>query len=62
MIINKKTVDIIYYLPLKKGNVRQAGALNFILNLSLEIITKTIIVAKYGAITKNCAGILTPNP
>ena len=47
----EKKVDI--YLPLKKGIVRDAGELNFILNLLLEIIIKTIIVAKYGAILKN---------
>ena len=47
----KKKVDI--YLPLKKGIVREAGALNFILRRLLEIKIKTIIVAKYGAILKN---------
>ena len=47
----KKKVDI--YLPLKKGIVRDAGALNFILRRLLEIIIKTIIGAKYGAILKN---------
>ena len=31
-------------------------------SLLLEISTKTTIVAIYGAITKNCAGILTPKP
>ena len=35
--------------------VKQAGALSLILNLLLEIITKTIIVAKYGDILKNGA-------
>ena len=35
--------------------VKQAGALNLILNLLLEIITNTIIVAKYGDILKNGA-------
>ena len=47
-----KKVDI-NYLPLKKGMVRLAGAFNLILNLSLEMITNTRIVARYGAITKN---------
>ena len=47
----KKKVDI--YLPLKKGIVSDAGALNFILRRLLEIIIKTIMVAKYGAILKN---------
>jgi len=44
-------VDI--YLPLKKGIVSDAGALNLILRRLLEIIIKTIMVAKYGAILKN---------
>jgi len=44
-------VDI--YLPLKKGMVKDAGALNLILNRLLDIMIKTIIVAKYGAILKN---------
>ena len=41
------------YLPLKKGIVREAGALNLILKRLLDIMTKTIIVTKYGAILKN---------
>ena len=49
------------YLPLKKGIVSDAGALNFILSRLLEIIIKTIIVAKYGAILKNCPGKFTPH-
>tara|TARA_B100000809_G_scaffold117568_1_gene115924 strand:- start:31 stop:201 length:171 start_codon:yes stop_codon:yes gene_type:complete len=38
-----------------KRHSKQAGALSLILNLLLEIITKTIIVAKYGDILKNGA-------
>ena len=34
---------------------KEAGALNLILSLLLEIITRTIIVAKYGDILKNGA-------
>tara|TARA_B100000530_G_C15530808_1_gene318495 strand:+ start:320 stop:520 length:201 start_codon:yes stop_codon:yes gene_type:complete len=52
-------VDI--YLPLKKGMVKDAGALNLILNRLLEIMIRTTIVAKYGAILKNCPGKLTPH-
>ena len=50
-IFYRKIVDI--YLPLKKGIVSEAGALNLILRRLLDIITKTIIVARYGAILKN---------
>ena len=42
----------IFYLPLKNGMVREAGALNLILKRLLDIMTKTIIVTKYGAILK----------
>jgi hypothetical protein len=38
---------------LKNGIVRDAGALNLILRRLLDIIIKTSIVAKYGAILKN---------
>jgi hypothetical protein len=51
-------VDI--YLPLKKGIVSEAGALNFILKRLLDIIINTIIVAKYGAILKNWPGKFKP--
>ena len=37
----------------KSGMVNDAGALSLILNLLLDIKTKTTIVAKYGAILKN---------
>ena len=40
--------------------VNEVGALSFILNLLLEINTKTIIVAIYGAMLKNCPGNLKP--